>query len=228
MFKLQDLISLSYQDFGKLLDSSGDRLYRKLMMALGVDSDKELAQKLGISEQAVNNAKRTGKIPDRWLMYAVCTSGFALPLLVAISEEELGKALAERDKYAYKLVPIVTSLQYPENETYAEHVDSYLAIQNSAAMKADAKDDELVAAVVQGHALEPSISQGDMIVVSLSQLRFAQDGVFVINLDGTRLLCRLNKLPGKYRVTFDNPKVADFEVEEVNIYGRVLWVFRGM
>ena len=48
----------------------------KIMLALGVETGKELAQKLGISEPAVNNAKRHGNIPGRWLLYAVCHSWF--------------------------------------------------------------------------------------------------------------------------------------------------------
>ena len=47
MFRLTSLISLTYQEFGQMLDTSGDKLYRKIMLALGVETDKELAQKLG-------------------------------------------------------------------------------------------------------------------------------------------------------------------------------------
>ena len=91
MFQLNSLISLKYQDFGQMLDTSGEQLYKKIMLVMGVETDKELAQKLGISEQAVNNAKRNGKIPDRWLMYVVCHPGLALPLLLTLNESRDGQ-----------------------------------------------------------------------------------------------------------------------------------------
>ncbi len=224
MFRLTSLISLTYQEFGQMLDASGEQLYRKIMLALGVETDKELAHKLGISEQAVNNAKRHGKIPDRWLMFAVCHSGFPLPLLLSLPDRELSRVFTDQSRYAFKLVPIIKSLQDLSGENYLENADSYLAQQKYELHKASAEKDELVALVMAEHALEPTIKPGDTVIISLTQRQFAQGGIFVIGLDGTQLLCRLNKLPGRFRIAFDNPHVKDFETEEVDIRGRVLWI----
>lgn len=223
MFRLDNLISLTYQEFGQMLDASGDKLYRKIMLALGVETDRELAQKLGISEQAVNNAKRHGKIPDRWLMYAVCHSGFALPLLLTLTGREMGRALTDQNRYAFKLVPMIKSLQDLRDEDYEPGITSYLALQKYELHKASAAEDELVALVMAEPTLEPTIKPGDTLIISLTQRQFVQGGIFVVNLDGTQLLCRLNKLPGRFRITFDNPQIKDFESEEVDIRGRVLW-----
>jgi hypothetical protein len=224
MLRLNSLISSTYQDFGQMLDTSGEQLYRKVMLALGVETDKELAQKLGISEQAVNNAKRHGKIPDRWLMYAVCHSGFALPLLLTHTNLELGRALTDQGRYAFKLVPIIKSLQDLRDKNYVQHITSYLALQKYELHKACAEADELVALVMAEPALEPTIKAGDTIIISLTQRQFAQGGIFLVNLDGTRFLCRLNKLPGRFRIAFDNPHIRDFELKVVDIRGRVLWI----
>ena len=224
MFRLTSLISLTYQEFGQMLDASGDQLYRKIMLALGVETDKELAHKLGISEQAVNNAKRHGKIPDRWLLFAVCHSGFSLPLLLSLTDRELGRVFTDQSRYAFKLVPIIRSLQDLSNGDYVQHTTSYLAQQKYELQKARAEKDELVALVMAEHALEPTINPGDTVIISLTQRQFAQGGIFMVNLDGTLLLCRLNKLPGRFRIAFDNPHVKDFETEAVDIRGRVLWV----
>jgi len=72
--------------------------------------------------------------------------------------------------------------------------------------------------------LEPTIKPGDTLIISLTQRQFVQGGIFVVNLDGTQLLCRLNKLPGRFRITFDNPQIKDFESEAIDIRGRVLWL----
>jgi len=224
VFRLKSLASLKYHDFGLMLDSSGEQLYCKIMMALGVETDRELAQKLGISEQAVNNAKRHGKIPDRWLMYAVCHSGLALPLLLALTDVEMGQALIDQSRYAFKLVPLIKTLQNLRDGNYEQHATSYLALQKSELNKAGAEDDDLVALVMAEHALEPTIKPGDTVIISLTQRQFAQGGIFVVRLDDTYLMCRLNKLPGRYRLAFDNPQIKEFELEEVDIRGHVLWI----
>lgn len=224
MFRLDSLISLTYQEFGQMLDTSGEKLYRKIMLALGVETDRELAQKLGISEQAVNNAKRHGKIPDRWLLYAVCHSGFALPLLLTLTDQMLGRALTDKSRYAFKLVPVIKSLQDLRDENYGQCITAYLALQQYELHKASAAEDELVALVMAEPTLEPTIKPGDTVIISLTQRQFTQGGIFVVNLDGTQLLCRLSKLPGRFRIAFDNPQIKDFESEDIDIRGRVLWL----
>ena len=224
MFRLDNLISLTYQEVGQMLDASGDKLYRKIMLALGVETDKELAQKLGISEQAVNNAKRHGKIPDRWLLYAVCHSGLALPLLLSLTDLELSRALTDQSRYAFKLVPMIKSLQDLREENYEPCITAYLALQKYELHKASAAKDELVALVMAEPTLEPTVKPGDTVIISLTQRQFVQGGIFVVNLDGTQLLCRLSKLPGGFRIAFDNPQIKDFESEDIDIRGRVLWL----
>gem|GEM_PF-5139145 len=224
MFRLASLISLTYQEFGQMVDTSGEQLYRKIMLALGVETDRELAQKLGISEQAVNNAKRHGKIPDRWLLYAVCHSGLALPLLLTLTDEDLGRALRDQNRYAFKLVPMVKSLQDLRDKNYEPCIISYLALQKYELHRAGAAEDELVALVMAEPTLEPTVTPGDTLIISLTQRHFVQGAIFVVDLDGTLLLGRLNKLPGRFRIAFDNPQIKDFESEEVDIRGRVLWL----
>jgi hypothetical protein len=224
MFQLTSLSSLTYQEFGQQLETSGEKLYKNIMLALGVETDKELAQKLGISEQAVNNAKRHGKIPDRWLVYAVCHSGVALPLLLTLNGLEIGRGVTDKNRYAFKLVPVIKSLQVLRDENYGKSATAYLALQKFQLQEASAAEDELVALVMAEPTLGPAIKPGDTVIISLTQRQFTQGGIFVVDLDGTQLLCRLSKLPGRFRIAFDNPQIKNFESEEVDIRGRVLWI----
>ena len=43
--------------------------------------------------------------------------------------------------------------------------------------------------------LEPIIKPGDTAIMSLTQRQCGQGGIFVVNLDGTQLWCRLSQLP---------------------------------
>lgn len=224
MFHLTSLSSLTYQEFGQQLEISGEKLYKNIMLALGVETDKELAQKLGISEQAVNNAKRHGKIPDRWLIYAVCHSGVALPLLLTLNELEIGRGVTDKNRYAFKLVPVIKSLQVLRDGNFGKCATAYLALQKFQLQEASAAEDELVALVMAEPTLGPTIKPGDTVIISLTQRQFTQGGIFVVDLDGTQLLCRLSKVPGRFRIAFDNPQIKDFESEEVDIRGRILWI----
>ena len=53
----------------------------------------------------------------------------------------------------------------------------------------------MLALVMAEPTLEPTIKPGDTVIISLTQRQFAQGGIFVVNLDGTQLWCRLSKLP---------------------------------
>jgi hypothetical protein len=151
-----------------------------------------------------------------------------LPLLLTLTDLELGRALSDQNRYAFKLVPMVKSVQDLREADYESCITSYLALQKYELHKAGAVEDELVALVMAEPTLEPTIKPGDTLIISLTQRRFAQGGIFVVNLDGTQLLCRLNKLPGRFRIAFDNPQIKDFESEEVDIRGRVLWLYQAV
>jgi hypothetical protein len=58
MFRLTSLISLTYQEFGQMLDASGKQPYRKIMLALGVETDKELAHKLRFPTSKILSRKQ--------------------------------------------------------------------------------------------------------------------------------------------------------------------------
>ena len=54
--------------------------------------------------------------------------------------------------------------------------------------------------------LEPTIKPGDTVIMSLTQRQFAPGGIFVVNLDGTQLWCRLSQLSPLFtRLGFDMP-----------------------
>ena len=47
---------------------TSDQIVRELLYSLGLTRDSQLAEWLGVSAQAVSQAKRKGKIPENWLV----------------------------------------------------------------------------------------------------------------------------------------------------------------
>ncbi len=87
---------------------------------------------------------------------------------------------------------------------------------------------------VQGDSMEPTLCQGDMILVDITQKNPSPPGIFVL-FDGLGLVAkRLEFLshskPPSIRLLSDNPQYLPYEraIAEVNIIGRVVWFAREM
>jgi phage repressor protein C with HTH and peptisase S24 domain len=92
---------------------------------------------------------------------------------------------------------------------------------------------ELAVLTVDGDSMEPTLRQGDTVLIDTSQNRPGRrDGIYVIRTDGGLQVKRVVAHPTTGRVTVisDNrehyPTFADLAPEEVAVIGRVLWLGR--
>lgn len=87
---------------------------------------------------------------------------------------------------------------------------------------------------VDGESMEPTLRPGDVILVDRRDQAQRRDGIYVLRLDGTLLVKRLQKLPGGViKVSSDNRsyepfslKLEEMEGQDMAIIGRVVWVGR--
>lgn len=87
---------------------------------------------------------------------------------------------------------------------------------------------------VEGDSMEPTLKDGDMVLVDMGRKRPSPPGVFVLH-DGIGLVAKRiepipNSDPPKLRIISDNPVYAPYErlLEEINIVGRIRWYGREM
>ena len=92
---------------------------------------------------------------------------------------------------------------------------------------------ELAVITVDGDSMEPTLRQGDNVLVDLSQNRPGRkDGIYVLRTDGGLQVKRVAVHPISGRVTIisDNrehyPSFTDLPPEEVAVLGRVIWLGR--
>jgi hypothetical protein len=92
---------------------------------------------------------------------------------------------------------------------------------------------DLVVLNVDGDSMEPTLRQGDTVLVDMGQQRPRQkDGIYVIRTDGGLQVKRVAAHPVTGRITIisDNkehyPAFADLPPEDVVVIGRVLWLGR--
>lgn len=96
--------------------------------------------------------------------------------------------------------------------------------------------DDLYLIYVDGESMEPMLRPGDIILVDHRDQAQARDGVYVLRLDKTLLVKRLQKMPGgMIKVSSDNPayqpftlKLAEMKEQDFEIIGRVVWTGRRM
>ena len=81
--------------------------------------------------------------------------------------------------------------------------------------------------------MEPTLKQGDVVLVNRAKSHVPDDGLYVLLMDGTMLVKRLRKHPGrKVQVISDNEAYGSFDLnladppEDMSIVGRVFWFGR--
>ena len=91
--------------------------------------------------------------------------------------------------------------------------------------------DQLVVIEADGDSMEPSIHDGDHMLVDRTQTNPRRDGIYVINWDGHINVKRVTTDPARKRIVIssDNPKYPPNEAvrpDEVAVLGRVIWIGR--
>ncbi|MEI7475305.1 MAG: LexA family transcriptional regulator [bacterium] len=91
-----------------------------------------------------------------------------------------------------------------------------------------APKNSLIILEVKGESMEPTIKDGDLIMVDTSNI-VIKDGIFVVRFDDTLVVKRLELRPGnKLQVKSDNPEYSTFTVDiheesGIAVIGKVVW-----
>lgn len=93
--------------------------------------------------------------------------------------------------------------------------------------------EQLKVVEVSGDSMEPTLYKGDHVLVDLGNRAIAQHGLFVLRLDESLMVKRVQKLfaSGTVRIISDNPKYDAEEISEdgrLDVIGRVVWIGRNV
>ncbi len=94
--------------------------------------------------------------------------------------------------------------------------------------------EDLCLLYVEGESMKPVLRTRDLVLVDRRHAgSVPQDGIYVVRIDGTLLVKRVQRLPaGQIRVTSENPAYEPFIIspadpsENLTIIGRVVWMGR--
>lgn len=219
-----------------------DDVLKRMMFAVGAESQSELAGVLGVRRAAVTDAKRRGRLPAEWFL-RLCRQRQINPvwLETGLGPQRLADpvvraepgAPCEPDEFAY--VPKVAAVPRmgPEGLETGEEVQSYYAFRRdwlSRIGRGTPKDLRLM--TVAGDSMEPTLHDSDVVLVDQKQREIVFGKIYVVGIDDGIVVKRLDKKPGKLVLVSDNrhtypPLEIDLNhADNVRVIGRVVWMSR--
>lgn len=90
----------------------------------------------------------------------------------------------------------------------------------------------LALVTVAGDSMEPTIHDGDIVVIDRSVRVIERDGVYIFTLGSETFIKRLQRMPNSILVNSDNPLYKTWEIhpessQELHVHGRVIWGWIG-
>lgn len=95
-----------------------------------------------------------------------------------------------------------------------------------------ARPDNLRVITGAGDSMQPTFSDGDMLLVDVSKAKVDIDGVYVLSAHERLFIKRVRqRLDGSFEVSSDNPTVKTVDIlngdHEIRVHGRVVWAWNG-
>jgi phage repressor protein C with HTH and peptisase S24 domain len=116
----------------------------------------------------------------------------------------------------------------------SEQVVDYLAFKRNWISEMGLQVDRLALVTAIGDSMSPTIQEGNLLLVDLSQTHVQDGAIYTLRMDSTLVAKRLQrKIDGGIIVKSDNPDYSDLFVDVkdlnmLNIVGRVVWAGRRM
>jgi phage repressor protein C with HTH and peptisase S24 domain len=216
-------------------------IIRRMMFATQSRNQAELAERLGVRRAAVTDAKRRKAVPADWFL-RICRVYNINPIWLesGLGAYRLGEenAVGESpgaysEDFAY--IPKVAAVPRmgPEGlETDGQVEDFYAFRRQWLSRISVGRPEDLRLMSVAGDSMEPTLRNGDTILVDQTQQEPIMGKIYVVGIDDGIVVKRLDRQPGKLILISDNramypPLPIDLhEGVNVRVIGRVVWMAR--
>ena len=206
---------------------SSEEMLTGLLSSLGLRRDAELAEWLGVSPQAVSQARKKGRVPDGWLIRIAAATGTSLDMLAfGESSEDAGD---DADLTSIPLVSARLSAGGGSLETEGRVLDHYTFQREWIERKGN--PDDMVLMRVSGDSMEPTIFHNDLVLVDQGKRQVVPHAVFAVGVDDGIYVKQLETFPGHHLVLRSfNERYSPIDIDmngdladSVRIIGRVIW-----
>lgn len=219
-----------------MIENIADGFADRLRRAIGNLSQREYARRVGVSETTIRSYLSGETYPGLDKIASLAMVGGVEPIWLAsgvspFAEEGAAKSLM-LPAGKYHLIPRqdvkaaagdAVLLPAKEIVDYALFETEFLRRE----LGVDPKN--LVLIQAKGDSMEPTIRDGDLLLVDWSQAYEADNAIYVLNVDGRIMVKRLQfQLDGTIEVLSDNPKYTPQTVtpqtnDLFRLVGRVVW-----
>ena len=208
-------------------------------------SQSELARRVGVKPQSVQvwESGRNGPsrkrisilakeliVTPHWLEFGSEPSGANIQL---VGKEEKEPEPFPGDKYAF-----IPRYEAKTSAGSGYHNGDHVEISKTHAFRIDWirknnwREEDLCVVEASGHSMEPTIRDGDVLLINMADKEFQSGKVYALLFPGEGLrIKRVHRLAdGRVRISSDNPDKAQFpdeyyspeEATHLNIVGRVV------
>lgn len=201
---------------------------------LRCDTDKALAERMGISPQTLNNRKKTKSIPYDELIAAALTMGCDIAYILT-NKRKMDFVADGQNHYAlqtdfieiphYNVQAAAGAGKVANNEVTLKP----LAFRQDWLAKRHLKAGNLAIVGVSGDSMEDHLRDGDLVLVDMSQKDITNGKTYVLRIDGHLLVKNLQMLPhGVVQVASFNPGFPPYTVDlsdesiDISVIGRVV------
>lgn len=227
----------------------GSRI-RSIREQHGLNQD-EFAKLIGVVRSSISTYEKDANLPNANVLAEICTKfhistqWLLLGIGDPISDNEtpsvknnqtilgaLKEVIANDDDIL--MVPMVEAVMSAgsgsfETSDYSER--KYAFRRDFLCRKGNSS--QMVLMRVAGDSMEPSIEDGDVVLIDQSQRTPAPNRIYAVGVEDMVYLKRINSRPGKIILSSDNPDYPPMEVDingdlqnQVRIIGKMIWSCR--
>lgn len=206
-----------------------------LRKSLGL-TQTEFGEKIGLSLRGIVKWEKGKSKPQQSTIKALISTFNVNPdwLLNGTGEMFIGDASRQQE-----VSDIISIPYYPEVSAAAGSgalvydENSVKHLQISSAIINISTGDNVCLINATGNSMQPVIDDRDLLLVDLTHKDFIDEGIYVVRLENTLLVKRLQKIPNGIMLISDNPQYApiilnsdNFNENDAAIIGKVISVIK--
>ncbi len=201
------------------MDTSSHDTLDRLLQGVGLRRDSQLAEVLGVSPQAVSQARRKGRIPDGWVLRLAARFGLSTDWIffgrdpentsgkaaggeneqrLARGQSLYGEVQAGKEKSIdLVMVPLVAARLAAGTgslETEGEVLSYFSFRQDWLCRKGN--PDKMVLMKVCGDSMEPDIHHDDMVLVDQGKNQLYGHAIYAMGINEEIYIKQVESLPG--------------------------------
>lgn len=208
-----------------------------LRQTLGLKQD-EFGKKIGRTKSAISNYEAGTRQIDNTTIKLICNVFNVNPdwLLNGTGEMFLDNTSRQQE-----VSDIISIPYYPEVSAAAGSgalvydENSVKHLQISSAIINISTGDNVCLINATGNSMQPVIDDRDLLLVDLTHKDFIDEGIYVVRLENTLLIKRLQKIPNGIVLISDNPQYApitlnsdNFNENDAAIIGKVISIIKNL